>query len=241
MKVVLPVFCLSSTMAVAASVSCPRLDFSTPSVRPLLDTTRIIVESFASAENARSTEIDGDFLSLSPHADWAPDFAMWLESRCSRRITLSDLKDLRAQWPVSFNATRSFRGDEGLITDDLATFTATTNFHAWPREIIAFSPIKLQTRAIYRSPASFGRRLSVSETLETKDGNPAAPVRETEIAIERRDGSGNWDFYAYRQDGRLANESRFPVGFRPSPTACLSCHFSVLTGLSRRSPNESDD
>lgn len=121
--------------------------------------------------------------------------------------------------------TMAERGQEDWLKPTLSEFSAVTHFPDWQDEVVARSAIKRKTRHIFRSPAGFLPVISVSQTLESETGDVTAPVRETEVAIQRQDGK-NWDFYAYNSSGARSVSSTFPSGERPSPKVCISCHYS---------------
>lgn len=134
-------------------------------------------------------------------------------------------QELLDWWDQVQPLTISMRQQLPPIADTLAEFRAVTGYREWAREILTLSIIKRRTRVIYRSPATVLPRISVAETLNTQSGDITAAVRETEVAIERNDGSGSSDFYSYNELGQLSRLSEFPSGPRPVPSACLSCHF----------------
>ena len=144
---------------------------------------------------------------------------------------LFNLEALRSWLNTWSYPTRSIRRQDKLITDDLAGFRQSTNFHAWPREIIERSAVKQKTRVIYRSPEEFLPATSVAESYDSETGDLTTALLETEIAIERQDSSGNADFYSYNSQGQLSTTSRFPVGERPVPDMCLSCHYNASMGI----------
>ena len=133
--------------------------------------------------------------------------------------------DLRTFYHQRHNETISVRGHQDYVKPTLAELKTITNYMAWERRVVAMSGIKRKTRVIYRSPPDYPVRLSVAETLDCTDGNLNAPKLETEITVKRKDGSGNFEFYAYDVAGNLAQVSHFPAGERPSPTVCVACHY----------------
>ncbi|MEI6398624.1 MAG: hypothetical protein WCO71_07635 [Pseudomonadota bacterium] len=144
---------------------------------------------------------------------------------------LFDLRAIRSWLNTWSYPTRSIRHQDLLITNDLAGFRQSTNFRQWPKEIIERSAIKQKTRVIYRSPEGFSPATSVAECYDSETGDVTAALLETEIAIERLDGSGNADYYSYNPDGQLSSTSRFPAGERPVPDMCLSCHYNASQGI----------
>ncbi|MCX6116276.1 MAG: hypothetical protein NT027_01945 [Proteobacteria bacterium] len=129
-------------------------------------------------------------------------------------------------WDRAQLMTRKQRRQSELVTDKLSEFVDKTNFRTWPRTILNVSMVKRLTRVIYRSPSDIRPAMSVAVTYESQNGDLSKPVRETEVAIEREDGSGNADFYVYDHDGKISTTSTFPSGDQPSPSSCLSCHFN---------------
>jgi hypothetical protein len=136
-----------------------------------------------------------------------------------------DPQELLDWWDRAHLSSLDQRHQNPPIAPTLAEFVAHTGFQSWPQTVIRVSVVKRLTRVLYRSPEGVDPAISVAQTLETQTGDTTAPVRETEVAIERGDGSGNADFYAYNAEGRLSPTSQFPSGLRPLPSACLACHF----------------
>jgi hypothetical protein len=141
---------------------------------------------------------------------------------------MANMNRLRDWWDTWAYGLLMTRRQSRLIKNDLEAFKRDVPFKSWDREVVEFSAVKRKTRVIYRSPVGFAFGISVAETLETESADVNAPVRETEVAIDRDDGSGNADFYAYNKDGRLSTTSTFPAGERTAPAVCLSCHHSVV-------------
>lgn len=160
-----------------------------------------------------------------------------LESAVNQNSNFFDLNLLQNWWNTWSYALRNRRGHEKLITDQISGFEAQTGYKEWTSEVVAFSWVKHKTRVIYRSPVEKAFFISVSETRDSETGDVTAPLIETEIAVERNDGSGNVDFYSYNADGQLSTTSRFPAGERPTPGVCLSCHHSSSSGKFERSGN----
>jgi len=144
---------------------------------------------------------------------------------------LFDLGAIRSWLNTWSYPTRSIRHQDQLITNDLAGFRQATNFRQWPKEVIERSAIKQKTRVIYRSPEGYIPAISVAEGYDSETGDMTTPLLDTEIAIERLDGSGNADYYSYNPDGQLSTTSRFPSGERPVPDMCLSCHYNASQGI----------
>jgi formate-dependent nitrite reductase cytochrome c552 subunit len=65
-------------------------------------------------------------------------------------------------------------------------------------------------------------------------GDLNASILETEVVLQRADGSGHHDFFVYDIDGNLANSAKFPAGERPAPSTCMSCHYSGKSGKFER-------
>lgn len=126
-------------------------------------------------------------------------------------------------------ALRNRRTQVAVISDTLEQFKNSTQYKSWPREIILRSTAKQKTRVIYRSPMPLPFGLSVAETYESVTGDLTAPLIETEVAMDRTDGSGNADFYSYNSTGQLSTTSLFPGGPRQVPGFCMGCHYSVET------------
>jgi hypothetical protein len=146
--------------------------------------------------------------------------------------------DLRSYYQTNHLKTVSVRKHDPYIKATLAEFTAITNFQNWTRIVVNRSGIKRKTRVIYRSPVDFPQQISVSETLDTDDGNLSATKLETEIAMRRVGGERTFEFYTYDRHGNLAESSEFPAGERPSPTVCVACHYNPnLRTVSRFMPD----
>ena len=146
--------------------------------------------------------------------------------------------DLRSYYQTNHLKTVAVRKHDPYIKATLAEFTAITNFHSWTRMVVNRSGVKRKTRVIYRSPADFPQQISVSETLDTDDGDLNATKLETEIAMRRVGGERTFEFYTYDKNGNLAEFSEFPAGERPSPSVCVSCHYNPsLHTVSRFMPD----
>ncbi len=145
-----------------------------------------------------------------------------------------DLAALRRVWQDHFLDLRPDLGYGTLMTEALATFEHNSRFKTWEPDIIKRSDVKEKTRVIYRSPRGLSPRISVAQTHDSETGDLNAPIRETEIAIERGDNSGDWDFFAYDEQGQLQPYSEFPMGRRPSPTICSGCHYDADSGTTSR-------
>jgi hypothetical protein len=107
---------------------------------------------------------------------------------------------------------------------------------AWPKVVIAESRVKGQTRILHCGPG-----ISIARTHASTTGDETAAVRETEIIIEREDGSGRWDFYVYGADGALATESEFRnsgghTTTGRAPVVCASCHYGPETRTFQNRP-----
>lgn len=144
-----------------------------------------------------------------------------------------DPPSLRDWWSTWSYALRQRRG-HAVIVDSLQDFKTSTGFRNWDFEIIPLSQAKQKTRVIYRSPSTMTPGMSVSETYDSQVGDLTAKILETEIIIDRRDGSPNADFYVYNENGQLATTSHFPVGERPAPLFCLGCHYKSDHGSFER-------
>jgi hypothetical protein len=130
-----------------------------------------------------------------------------------------DFNKLRDVWLINFLETRRNRGNHNIMFDSLADFAELSRFKEWGNVIVQ-SRVKQSRRRIYRGLIN-NRKISVSETLG-RDGQ----VRETEVVLERIHITGDFEFYTYNKMGEMALESEFPVGFRPSPVTCVSCHLN---------------
>lgn len=96
----------------------------------------------------------------------------------------------------------------------------------WFRKIVPLSIAKGVERLLYRPQAShplFGigkPKITIATT-----------ATETEIALLREDGSGDWDYYGYGADGKLSPVAIFKTNHgmneANSPHACMACHYSV--------------
>jgi hypothetical protein len=153
-----------------------------------------------------------------------PDLASRLDSARDFDGTLDPAR-VRSHFETAFPRTIAARGQEPWIRSTRDEMGAATGYESWQRTIVPFSAIKRKTRVIYRSPVGFEPAISVSETHDSTSGDASAARLETEVAVARRDGSGDWDFYAYDLAGRLSDHSFFPAGERPSPQVCITCHY----------------
>lgn len=164
-----------------------------------------------------------------------------------------DLGHLPAPLEKSFNALRSplpghevlrlfNRSDVELDVAELYQQRSRKHFHQtlqipdttqdllklstqWKKTVIDKSEVKGLTRVLYSAPD-----ISIAQTLETEDGDLAAPIRETEV-IAKREHSPNWDFYVYDSDGKIALRSTFRSARgkdidSPVPTTCMACHYN---------------
>lgn len=89
----------------------------------------------------------------------------------------------------------------------------------WRRKILSRSRITDETRTIYRGAVN-GVRLSLAES----DG-------DLELAVQRADRTGDWDFYAYNAEGRLETRplfrtTRYSRVAATAPYVCMACHYS---------------
>ncbi len=97
----------------------------------------------------------------------------------------------------------------------------------WFRKIVLVSIPKGVERRLYRPQAAhplFGTGKSKITIATT--------INETEVALMREDGSGDWDYYGYGADGRLSPVGAFKTSTHVmseanSPHACMACHYSV--------------
>ncbi len=138
-------------------------------------------------------------------------------------------QDILEWWDGAQAITRAQRNQHVVIPESLNEFTQQTQFPQWSKMVVNVSMVKRLTRVIYRSPEGYAPAMSVAVTYDSQSGDLSAPVRETEIAVERWDQSGNSDFYVYDHMGLLSPTSTFPSGERPSPSTCLGCHFDRNT------------
>jgi hypothetical protein len=156
-----------------------------------------------------------------------------LKDLTSDGVNEISLDVIRPWWNTWAYQLRDIRGGDRLIPETLSDFLRLTNFKSWPKIILKKSHVKNKTRVIYRSNDR-SQSLSVSETLESTTGDLEALVLETEVVLERKDGSGNHDFFVYDIHGNLANNAQFPAGDRPAPSTCMSCHYSSKSGKFER-------
>ena len=136
---------------------------------------------------------------------------------------------LRQAWLANFLGTRGHRGNETIMTDSLEEFKQRSGFEGWTSTVID-SRVKRVRRRLSRGFID-QRRVSIAETL-----SDAGEVRETEVAIERIQQQGNFEFYTYNQYGSMVLESEFPAGMRPSPVVCVACHMNGSGAASRFIP-----
>jgi hypothetical protein len=145
-----------------------------------------------------------------------------------------DLERLRS-WANTWSyGLRGLRPQIETITDNLADFKRMSNFKSWPRRVVIRSVPKQKTRVIYRSLETSNIGVSVAETYDSTTGDLNAPLLETEVAVDRADGSANADFYSYNSAGQLSTTSKFPVGIRQVPGFCFGCHYSAATNTISR-------
>ena len=136
---------------------------------------------------------------------------------------------LQKVWMDNFLETRKRRHNQHILKDQLADFATVVGYKSWPSFVVD-SRIKRTDRRIYRGKVQ-NRAVSVAET-EDSNGD----IRETEIAIERFDEAGSLEFYTYDRAGKMALESDFPAGNRPSPAMCVRCHLTPLGKANRFIP-----
>ena len=217
-------FCaLATAFGTASASACERLTFLAASDdRPMLG---YWLASFPPAPSVRLPVENGEFALLCVHLPEA--LASELAPYSGRMMSASDLFQIRGIWQRWYGRSRTLRGDADLIPESLAAFATASNYRAWPVRIIATSAIKGLPRRIFRSPAGYSPTMSVAETLNADGGG----VRETEIAVERRGGRGDYDFYVYGGDGARADESEFPSGLRAAPLICAACHYDRAAGV----------
>lgn len=143
---------------------------------------------------------------------------------------------LRTTFEAHYLETLAERGHQRLITPTLLEFKAVTGFATWRSSVVGFSVVKRKTRRIFRSPAGVRPAVSVSQTHASETGDVSTAVLETEVAVERANGS-DWDFYSYNEAGDLVEYSTFPAGQRPAPRICIACHYDAGTrGVQRFFP-----
>ncbi len=151
---------------------------------------------------------------------FAPDHCELLRPFAGRPLERGEVSELRFFWQAHYLDLRDER-----LPDELAAFAARYPYTSWEARRVERSAVKGLPRVLYANA-----EVSVAETLD------AGSVRETEVAVARRDGSGNFDFYVYDARGKIAVESTFPIGPRPAPTMCAACHFDPESGKFTRSP-----
>lgn len=144
-----------------------------------------------------------------------------------------DWRLLRDLFETHFLNTVGHRRQHGIIKEQVTEMHLATGFASWDSRIVAYSAVKRKSRRIFRSPESFTPKVSVSQTLDSEDGNPSASILETEVAVQRHLGR-DWDFYSYNQEGALVNFSTFPAGEGPSPRTCLNCHYNSTSRVFNR-------
>jgi len=144
-----------------------------------------------------------------------------------------DYPRIRDIYATKYHHTIAARGQERWAPSTLAELRGETSYSRWPQRIVELSNVKRKSRRIFRSPEGFLPVISVSETLDSTSGDPAAPVLETEVAIKRR-GSEDWDFYSYDHNGERVPWGVFPAGQRPVPQVCMGCHYDSMTGAVER-------
>lgn len=84
-----------------------------------------------------------------------------------------------------YNAFSFLRHRGFTLLETVSDLERELGFLKWPHEVISLSVVKGTTRVLYRSP--FGSpRLSIAQTV----GKDTRYVRETEMIVEREDGSG---------------------------------------------------
>lgn len=132
---------------------------------------------------------------------------------------------------------RSWHHSRFIIPPTLEELERLYSFRGWRRELVEKSAVKGTRRVIYRSPKPWPY-ISIAQT-ETAPDNI---VRETEIIIAREDLSGQYDFYAYNSEGKLAQTSSFHTSHgkditAPVPFTCLACHYNGTQGVFQRSPD----
>ncbi len=171
-----------------------------------------------------TTRDDGDAFTV-PCAGVAPELLEALAGTLAFDGTL-DPRALREVFEDRYHHSLDARGQATWIPPTLGQFEAKTGYRTWPDLVVEFSAVKRKSRRVFRSPDGFQPRISVSQTLESETGDRAAPVRETEVGIERGP-EGNWDFYVYGPGGELRETSTFPAGERPSPKICIACHYDA--------------
>lgn len=210
-----------------------KLPTDTPEANRVFQTNmaRYILNGFLAGANDNVTYIAGV---LRLDLDHVTDTYREAVKSCRNDQGVLDLAALRRTWQENFLALRGEMGYATLMTESLATFEHNTRFKTWEPDIIKRSDVKEKTRVIYRSPRGLSPRISVAQTHDSETGDLNAPIRETEIAIERGDNSGDWDFFAYDEQGQLQPYSEFPMGRRPSPTICSGCHYDADSGTTSR-------
>ena len=160
-----------------------------------------------------------------------------IEELRAAKVDGTDVFNLRKlrEWSNTWSyGLRNRRMQLAIITDRLSDFRKITGYKSWPQEIIVVSSAKQKTRVIYRSPWAHPFGLSVAETYESMTGDLTQPIIDTEIAMDRIDGSGNADFYSYNSAGQLSTTSLFPGGARQVPGFCMGCHYSAENNNFRR-------
>ena len=186
--------------------------------------TCYVSDALAGHHDATCTQVLGGQLNAADISELGQE---QLTKVINPQTQLVDAEQMRAWWGTWSYAMREKQLMNQIIASDLETFKKNTLFTTWTSEVIAPSLVKKKTRIIYRSPESFVRAISVAQTLDADSEDMNARVLETEVAIDRNDGSGNADFYSYNARGHLSTTSQFPVGERQVPAFCLGCHFQA--------------
>jgi hypothetical protein len=187
--------------------------------------TCYISDALSDQHDAQCLTADDTTISLSGLPESASARLAAEIDSASNEVSLQGLMGWWNEWAY---ASLNSRSQSQWIRPTLAETQTRLPYKSWSREVIEFSAIKRKTRVIYRSPDNFATGVSVAETLESESGDLNAAIRETEIAIDRADATGNSDFYAYDKEGRLSSVSTFPSGERAVPGMCLSCHHSII-------------
>lgn len=112
---------------------------------------------------------------------------------------------------------------------------------SWQHEVIVHSKVKGTERRLSRGapPGEPRCKMSIARTMETRQGESRARVREIEVVLLKENGDA--DFFVYGPDGKFALTSQFQSGtgaqvHAPVPQVCMSCHHDRQRGKFGSSP-----
>ncbi len=127
-----------------------------------------------------------------------------------------------------YEAARNFERASWEIPEHVDGLAA-LGFRDWTGQVVPQSIVKDATRALYCSPPG-SPHMSIAQTHDSTTGDRNTPVRETELIVEREDGSGAYDYFVYDAEGWLARESTFTGSAHEetigsAPYTCSTCHY----------------